>query len=246
MGIALVTGGASGIGRATSELLAERGDHVVIADLSDATEAVQSIRAAGGSAESVMTDVSDPADVDRLMTHIRSTHGRLDAALNAAGYEGPIGAFTERTVDEMNRVLAINVLGTMLCMQGEIALMSGGGSIVNIGSVAGIRGMKRLSLYSAAKHGVIGLTRAVALEQAARGIRINAVCPGGIDTPMLAKLARYADPDRSPEEVLGGAHPMRRLGQPREVATVIATLLSPEAGFITGTAIPVDGGVTAQ
>lgn len=247
---ALVTGAASGIGRRVALRLAGMGARVVAADIDVAggEATVAEARAAGGEMAFVAADIADPDQNTTLIAAVRDLYGGLDLACNNAGLDGRIARFTEFDLADLQRVLAVNVTGTFLAMQGQIRLMEqgGGGAIVNVASVAGLLGMPRMALYSAAKHAVVGLTRSAGLEYARRGIRINAVCPGGIETPMLARLADHAGgQDRSGAAALTAAHPIGRLGQPAEVAELITWLLSPAASFMAGAVIPVDGGYSA-
>ncbi|MEC7762140.1 MAG: glucose 1-dehydrogenase [Pseudomonadota bacterium] len=247
--VAIVTGGASGIGRATALELAKSGLRVVISDVNDeaGNAVVESLRADGRDAIFVHTDVSRTQDVEHLIASTIDTFGRLDMACNNAGFDGPIGRLLDQTEDALSQVLAVNVHGTFNCMRAEIAhmLTAGGGAIVNIASVAGLVGMPKMSLYSAAKHAVVGLTRTAAIEYAAKNISINAVCPGGIETPMLQRLSDHVDPARTQGENLARAHPAKRLGRPEEVAAVIAFYLMGRSGFSTGAVVPVDGGYSA-
>lgn len=247
--VALVTGAASGIGRSTALAFAGYGTSVVVADVADeqGRQTVDLIEAAGGDAMYVRADASRTQDVDRLLTTTVETYGRLDYAHNNAGIEGSVApgtAFHEYPEDAWDQVLSINLKGVWLCMKAEISQMlkQGGGVIVNTASVAGLVGGFG-SAYTAAKHGVVGLTKAAALDYAARNIRVNAVCPGGIRTPMLDRVFARR-PELEAAFVAG--EPVGRLGRPEEIAAVVVWLCSDEASFLTGVALPVDGGWVAR
>ena len=250
--VALVTGGSSGIGRATALALAREGAKVVIADVDVAggRETIRMIEAAGGEAVLVRTDVSQAAEVAAMVTQAVETYGRLDCAFNNAGGSsiqagggGPIHEHPEATWD---RVISINLTGAWRCMKYEIAQMlkQGGGTIVNTSSIYGLVGNPGGgSAYQASKHGVVGLTKAAALEYAHEGIRVNAVCPGFTHTPMVAGILAQ---DLERESQALAAHPVGRLGQPEEIAEAVVWLCSDAASFVTGHAMPVDGGYVAQ
>ena len=248
--VALVTGAASGIGRASALAFAADGARVVAADVSvdQGRETVDLIEAAGGEAIFVATDVARRDDVETLVRAAIDTYGRLDSAHNNAGIEGspPAGSTFHDYPDELwDRVLSINLKGVWLCMQAEITQMlaqGGGGNIVNTASIAGLVGGFG-GAYSAAKHGVVGLTKVAALEYATRGIRVNAVCPGGIRTPMLERVfARRPET----EHMFVAGEPVGRLGTPEEIAAAVVWLCSDGASFLTGVALPVDGGWVAR
>ena len=245
--IALVTGGSTGIGRATAQILAREGATVVIADLQDAEGArtVESIKDAGGKAEYQHVDVSDYAGVRALVAGIAARHGGLDCAFNNAGIEGPTAKIMDLPVEDWQRVIAVNLTGVWHCMKYELQQMlkQGGGSIVNTASVAGLVGMSHAAAYSAAKAGVIGLTKNAAIEYARNNIRINAVCPGFIETPMLD---RVTDASVKIREQLIGSVPLRRGAQPHEIGDAVAWLMSDKSSYVTGVALPVDGGWVAQ
>lgn len=244
--IAIVTGASSGIGRAIALVLAREGVKVVSVDINapdnDATAAL--INTQGGEAFSVCCDVSDP-DECRELVHITQKHfGHLDIACNCAGMLGPSALTADYPLDAWDRVMQIDLSGVFYCMQAQIKAMlpRGYGSIINIASVLGIVGGPRSPAYAAAKHGVIGLTQTAAWEYGAKGIRINAVGPGYINTPMVKGL------EEKPEvlESLIASHALGRLGQPEEVAEIVAWLASDRASFVTGAFYPVDGGYLAR
>ncbi|MBC7283073.1 glucose 1-dehydrogenase [Hoeflea sp.] len=248
---ALVTGSGAGIGRATALKFAAEGAKVVVSDIhvSAGEETVSLIHKAGGTAIFQRADVSKADDVAALVAGVVDEYGRLDCAVNNAGIEGGIAPFTDQTEANYDSIMRVNAKGTFLCMQAEIRhmLKSGGGSIVNLSSIAGLIGFPGLSPYVASKHAVIGMTKNAALEYGKDGIRTNAVCPGGIDTRMLDSLADQATAGaQSSREMMDPLHPMGRIGTPEEVANLIVWLSSPEAAFMLGAIIPVDGGYVAQ
>lgn len=249
--IALVTGSAAGIGRATALKFAEEGAKVAVSDVdvSGGEETARMIRDSGGEAIFVKADISDPAEVAALVAKTVETWGRLDCACNNAGIEGRIVPLLDQPEENFDTVLRVNLKGTFLCLKAEIAQMlsNGGGAIVNLASIAGLIGFPGLSPYVASKHAVNGLTKNAALEYAKQGIRVNAVCPGGIDTRMLDSLAdQTSGGTASASEVMDPLHPVGRIGTPEEVADLVVFLCSPHASFITGTSIPIDGGYVAQ
>ena len=244
--VAFVTGAGSGIGKATALAFATSGHAVVIADFDEnggkATEA--QIAAAGGRARFVACNVADDDSVRAAVDATMATFGRLDAAFNAAGTDGEGGRLTaDCSPDNWNRVIGINLTGMWHCLRHQIPaiLASGGGAIVNCASTAGIRGAAYCAAYTASKHGVVGLTRAAALEYGGQGVRINAVCPGMINTPMTRKEGMG--------EVIAALvaqSPLGRIGQPEEIAAAVLWLCSENASFVHGQAIPVDGAITSR
>jgi len=247
----VITGAAAGIGRTTALCFAAEGAQVVVSDIDSngAAETVALIGKKHGKATMVVADVSKPADVTNLIDQAVATYGQIDCAVNNAGIEGKIAPLAEQPDENFDAIISVNLKGTFLCLRVEIAAMlkTGGGTIVNLSSVAGLIGFPGLSPYVASKHGVAGLTKNAALEYAKSGIRVNAVCPGGIDTRMLDSLAEQATGGaQSTGEMMDPLHPIGRIGTPQEVAELIVWLCSPRASFMTGAVIPVDGGFVAQ
>jgi NAD(P)-dependent dehydrogenase (short-subunit alcohol dehydrogenase family) len=242
--VALVTGGNSGIGKATALAFAEQGARVVIAarrvDEGEAT--VAEIRRAGGEGLFVATDVAEAGQVEALVGRVVAEYGRLDCAFNNAGMSGA-ALLHELAEADWDRMIAVNLKGVWLTMKYEIIQMlaQGGGTIVNDSSVAGLTGYGRSAHYSASKHGVIGLTKSAALQYATKNIRVNAVCPGMILTPMIQRA--LANP--GVEEWFLSRLPLGRPGQPAEVARAVTWLCSDAASFVTGAALPVDGATAA-
>lgn len=246
--VVLVTGGASGIGRATVQRVAADGAHVIVADLQGAAAAdvVSDVAASGGSAQALELDVSDHGAVAAAVANIAAEHGRLDGAFNNAGIGGPTAKVMDIDPADWARVITVNLTAVFSCVQAELAQMvtqESGGSIVNTASIGGVVALPRASAYNAAKHGVVGLTRTAAIEYGPQNIRVNAVCPGFIDTPMLREGAATSE---ERVELLNRSVPMRRIAEPAEVADVVAWLLSDQSSYVTGTAMPVDGGWTAR
>ena len=254
--VALVTGAASGIGRASAVALAREGAKVVVADVAipGGEETARRIRAAGGEAEFVETDVSVAAAVERLVARAIELYGRLDLAHNNAGIEGPRASVADCSEEAWDQTLAVNLKGVWLGMRFEIPaiLASGGGAIVNTASVFGLVGGRRVAPYVASKHGIVGLTRAAALENARKGIRVNAVCPGLIDTEMIDRAVGgtgggLAGARRSlARAVLRSRQPAGRMGTPEEVAEAVVWLCSDRSGFVTGHALVIDGGMLVK
>jgi NAD(P)-dependent dehydrogenase (short-subunit alcohol dehydrogenase family) len=235
--VALVTGAASGIGRATADLLGELGAQVVASDIDDTADL--------GRVRFVAADVAEEGALEKVVAEAIRAFGRLDCAANCAGVGGGHASTHEYPVETWDRIVAVNLRGTWLSMRAEIpAMLAGGrGAIVNVASTLGLRGSPFGSPYSAGKHGVLGLTKTAAIEYAQQGIRVNAVCPGAIDTPMMDETF-----ERFPgfREMLTGFVPMGRMGSPAEVAAAIAWLCSDAASFVTGEGLTIEGGLLAR
>ena len=242
--VAIVTGAGGGIGARTAKLLAARGAKLVLADLDEAngSTVAQDIRGAGGAALFACTDVTSEADVASMVETALSSYGALNLAFNNAGIDNGHKSVVDLPIEEWRRNLEVNLTGIFLCLKHQIAHMQahGGGAIVNTSSAAGAVGVANAAAYVAAKHGVVGLTRASALDFAAKGVRVNTVLPGAIETPML----QGAMHDPQLRAMVESSHPIGRVGQPNEIAETVAWLLSDAASYITGAAIAVDGGFT--
>lgn len=243
--VAIVTGGSFGIGRATALAFSKKGAKVVIADWAEDNETLNLIKDAGGEAIFVKCDVSKASDVKAMVEKAISTFGRLDYAFNNAGIEGVTAPVQDCSEENWDKTIGVNLKGIWLCMKYEIPemLKQGKGVIVNCASIAGLVGYIGLPAYVASKHGVIGLTKTAALECAKLGIRVNAVCPGAIKTPMIDRLTGKK---KEVEDQFAAMEPIGRLGQPEEVANAVTWMCSDEASFVTGHAMTVDGGWTAQ
>jgi len=241
--VALVTGSGSGIGRGTALVFAREGARVVVADINPegGRETVDMIHKEGGTALFVQTDVSQALQVERLIKRVVEVYGRLDCACNNAGIPGVRVPLIEFPEDQWNMVIDTDLKSVWLCMKYEIPQMlkQGKGAIVNISSAAGLKPNKGSTAYSAAKHGIIGLTKMAALEHAEAGVRVNTVCPGPIRTPMMENLFKK-HPER--EAWYLSTTPMRRIGTPGEIGEAVVWLCSDAASYITGVTLPVDGG----
>jgi NAD(P)-dependent dehydrogenase (short-subunit alcohol dehydrogenase family) len=244
--VAVITGGASGIGRATALAMAAEGARIAVMDLGAerGQDVLSAISAAGGEARYYPTNVALADEVTKSFDAVIKDFGRIDCAFNNAGVAGDNNLIADTSDAEFERVVGVNLTGVWLCMRREIQEMlpRGGGAIVNTASVAGLVGWKFAAAYSATKHAVVGLTRSAALEYAKRDIRINAVCPGVIETPMAAS----AKEDATVREIMVRKHATGRLGQPEEVAAAVLWLCSPAASFVHGHAMAVDGGYVAR
>ncbi len=244
--IGIVTGGTSGIGRETAILFAKAGAKVVVAGRREAEgeQTIELILAEGGEGIFLKTDVSKASDVEALIQTTVEKFGRLDVAFNNAGTEGVWAPLTQQTEDDFDRTINVNLKGVWLCLKYEIQQMlkqGAGGAIVNMGSTLGLVGATGSSAYSASKHAVIGLTQSAALENAKRKIRVNAVCPGFIETPMSERTLRLP----MVHKYVVSCHPVGRLGHPMEIAEAVVWMCSDRASFMTGQALVLDGGFLA-
>ena len=245
--VALVTGGTSGIGRATALAFAKEDAKVVVTGRreKEGTETIQLVKDAGGEGFFIKTDVSKEADVRMMVEKIVKAYGRLDYAFNNAGIEQLPSQLVEQTEETFDQIMDINVKGVWLSMKYEIPQMlnNGGGAIVNMASVAGLIGFPGVPIYIASKHAVLGLTKSLALDYAKSGIRINAVSPAAIETDMVD---RFVGKEGEARQQLTAMHPVGRMGRPEEIADAVIYLCSDRASFITGQSLTVDGGFTAQ
>src|SRR5947207_13561383 len=245
--VALVTGAGQGMGLAAARAFAEAGAAVALADRDEALvqKAAQSLTKEGHKAIAIRCDVTNEQQVREMVNRTVAEFGRLDAAFNNAGVQSPAIETADASSEEFDRVNAINLKGVWNCMKYELRQMreQGSGAIVNCSSIGGLIGLPGRAIYHASKHGVIGLTRSAALEYASRGIRINAVCPGAIETPMVADM--MAKESITMEDMVRD-QPIGRLGRPEEVAAAVLWLCSPGARLVIGHALAVDGGYTAR
>lgn len=243
--VAIVTGAGSGIGKATALLYASNGAKTIVSDINEAhgQAVVDEIKSKGGEAFFIKADVGNPADCERLVKDTVKQYGKLDIAVNNAGIAGESNPVGDYSLDSWNRVININLNSVFYCLKYEIEAMlaNGGGAVVNVASILGQAGFANSSAYVSAKHGVVGLTKTAGIEYAAKGIRINAVGPGFIKTPLLKE-----SPDSSLEDALVPLHPIGRLGESEEVAELIVWLTSDKASFVAATYYAVDGGYLAR
>ncbi len=243
----LITGGSTGIGKATVLRCAEEGAQVTLADINtkEAEDVVAQVRAEGGSATFCHADVTQSSDVKQMIEMATSTYGTLDGAFNNAGIEGAFTSITKMSEAEYDRTVNVDMKGVWLCLKYQVETFlkqASPGSIVSTASVAGLVGTRGGSAYCGAKHGVVGITKSVALECARKAIRVNAVCPGVIQTPMVDRMTNEAGVSA---QALIDQEPMERLGLPKEIAEAVVWLLSDQSSFVTGVAMPVDGGYIA-
>lgn len=243
--VAIVTGGTSGIGKATAIAFAEKGATVVIVDWIENEETLNLIKASGGEAIFVKCDVSKAIEVKAMVEKTIAAFGRIDYAFNNAGIEGTNAKTADCTEENWDKTIGVNLKGIWLCMKYEIPeiLKQGKGVIINCASVAGLIGFGGLPAYVASKHGIIGLTKTTALEYAKQGLRVNAVCPGVIQTPMIDRITGKI---KETIEEFKGLEPIGRFGLPEEIANAVLWMCSDEASFVTGHAMVVDGGFVAQ
>ncbi|MFH5834287.1 glucose 1-dehydrogenase [Halalkalibaculum sp. DA384] len=246
--VAIVTGAATGIGRATAVALAKEGANILVADINqqELAKTLALIEQEDVDGVSMKTDIARPDQVDNMVRQALKTFGRLDIACNNAGIGGAMKSTAEYTEEEWDQVINVNLKGQWLCMKYEIPAMleTGEGSIINISSILGKVGFAQAAAYTASKHGLIGLTKTAALEYAEDKIRINAICPAFIDTPMLEQAGITTDEET--KEATIALHPVGRLGTPEEIAEAVVWLASSRSSFVTGHALMVDGGYTAR
>jgi NAD(P)-dependent dehydrogenase (short-subunit alcohol dehydrogenase family) len=243
--VALVTGAASGLGLATAKAFAESGASVVLADWNaqEVQAAAEELAASGHKTLAVQCDVSDDAQVEAMVQRTVATFGQLDAAYNNAGVQGILADTADSTREDYDRVMGVNLRGVWSSMKFELRQMrkQGSGAIVNCSSLGGLLGGAERGIYHAAKHGVIGFTKSAALEYAARGIRVNAICPGMIETPMFEQM-RASGQSEVLDGMLKAYVPMKRMGRAEEIADAVLWLCSSAASYVTGQSIAVDGG----
>jgi NAD(P)-dependent dehydrogenase (short-subunit alcohol dehydrogenase family) len=248
--VVLVTGGGSGIGRATAHLFATRGANVMVADRSNASAkaVADEITAEGGDAIFTFCDVTDDASIRDMLRTTVGHYDRLDYAVNNAGITGSIAPLVDFDMSEAREIIAVNLTGVMVCMREELQFMlpKRKGAIVNTCSIWGLVAGGNYAAYCASKHGVAGLTKSVALETAQSGIRVNAVCPGFTETPMVTEQGLKLKRGTPEYQAAGNAHPMGRMAQPEEIAEGIAWLCSERSSFVTGECLAVDGGFLAR
>jgi NAD(P)-dependent dehydrogenase (short-subunit alcohol dehydrogenase family) len=244
--VAIVTGGASGIGAATALLFAAQGAKVIVSDISEKSgaEIVARLKTGGGEANFIKTDVSNPDDCSHLVTEALRLYTRLDIAFNNAGIGGESNTVADMSIEGWNKVISVNLNSVFYCMKYEIQAMTrnGGGAIVNMASILGQVGFANAAGYVAAKHGVVGLTKTAAIEYSSKDIRVNAVGPGFIDTPLLDASGM----DENAKKQIAGLHPIGRLGKPEEVAELVLWLSSARSSFVSGAYYPVDGAYLSQ
>ncbi|SNR60030.1 MULTISPECIES: SDR family NAD(P)-dependent oxidoreductase [Hymenobacter] len=240
--VALVTGAASGIGKAIAELYAQQGASVLVSDVDaeKGQQLVAEITQAGGQAQFQRTDVSDPTQCEALVQKAVSAFGQLDIACNNAGIGGELNPVGKYSLEGWKKVIDVNLNSVFFCLKYELAVMQAGGSIINMASILGQVGTPNSAAYAAAKHAVVGLTQSAALEYATQGIRINAVGPGYIETPLLKDLPV------TQKQQLVALHPLGRLGRAEEIAELVLWLSSDKASFVTGSYYPIDGGYLAR